>query len=423
MSCHHAADSCGPGVSCTKRLVIIVSMASFLCAAAPPMQGQESAVAQQPRFDASVDMVIVNVAVFDGSGVPVDGLEAADFTIFDEGEEQEVAVFLSPRAAPLAIVFALDFSESVRPMAPRAREAAATFLSALSADDCVYVLPFQSSVAYGEWVQGADPEIGRRLGMIPFEGGTALYDAIGIGLERLDGVGARVRDSIHDHDVPTAGPTMEVACAGSAGDKASAPGTDRRRALVVLTDGNDQNSVAEYPDILLLTQRAGVPIFPVAIGGAADPYWGARNVGRILSNKRSAVQLEDLARSSGGMMIRANGREGLEPAYAEVLNALRACYVVGYYLPASSAETPGTGNQRHDAAGEEYRSDVAESTGERDRWHDIAVTVSRPGVRVQARPGYLARSPLPLEISLPVEGQSPVESGDRTVQSREATRR
>jgi len=327
------------------------------------MHAQERAAGQEPRFRATVDLVIVNVAVFDRSGVPMAGLEKRDFRVFDDAEEQQIAVFLTPLEAPLAIVLALDFSESVRPAAPTAREAATTFLHSLSSDDCVFVLPFQSNVARGVWVPGADPEIGRLLGMIPFEGGTALYDAIKTGLDELQDVGSKRRDLMPDT-------TANYACWNSVAGKADGSVADRRSALVVLTDGNDQHSTAEYPDVLLLAKGAGVPIFPVAIGGAANP-WRTNNVG-LLANLRAAMRLDELARYSGGMVIRA-GREGLQGAYAEVLNVLRASYVIGYHMPTASSE----------------------STSERDRWHDIEVTVSRAGVRVHARPGYLAQPPNP----------------------------
>jgi len=323
------------------------------------MRAQEHAAGQEPRYSATVDLVIVNVAVVDRSGVPVAELAETDFTILDNAEEQQIAVFLTPLEAPLAIVLALDFSESIRSAAPTAREATTTFLHSLSSDDCVFVLPFQSDVARGVWVPGADAETGRLLGMIPFEGGTALYDAIKIGFDELQGIGTKKQDLMRDT-------TTNDACWNSVEGKADASVANRRSALVVLTDGNDQNSTAEYPDILLLAKSAGVPVFPVAIGGAANP-WRANNVG-LLANMRQAAQLDELARSSGGMMIRARRKE-LRAAYAEVLNALRASYVLGYYFPPASSA----------------------STGETDRWHDIEVAVSRPGVRVQARPGYLAR--------------------------------
>jgi VWFA-related protein len=305
-------------------------------------------------------MGLVSVAVFDRSGAPVADLQKADFTIFDNGQAQDIAIFLAPRSAPLGIALALDFSESVYPMAPTAREAATTFLQALSEEDCVHVLPFQSQVAHGVWVSGRDPEIGRRLGMIPFEGGTALYDAVITGLDRLHGGG---RESTYGTAEATADSRADSApCRASANDH------DRRRALVVLTDGNDRSSVAEFTAAVLAATEAGVPIFPVAIGGAADPYWGASNVGRILSNKRNAAQLEELARISGGMVIRSNRSAGLQVAYADVLNALRASYVLGYYLPEASTD----------------------STGEEARWHDIEVSVSVRDLRVLARPGYFA---------------------------------
>lgn len=347
-------------MSGAQRFMVAFCTTSFLCGGASPhVEGQGRAV-QQPRFQVAIDMAIVSVAVFDRSGAPVADLQKSDFTIFEDGQVRDIAIFLAPRSSPLTVALALDFSESVYPMAPAAREAATTFLQALSGEDCVHVLPFQSRVAPGVWVLGRDPEIGRLLGMIPFEGGTALYDSVITGLDRLDG---GEEEGTYD--------TAE-ATADSRGDsarcRASTNEHDRRRALVVLTDGNDQNSVAEFDAVVLAATEAGVPIFPVAIGGAADPYWGARNVGRILNNKRNAEHLEELARISGGMVIRSNRRAGLQAAYADVLNALRASYVLGYYLPEISTD----------------------STTEDQRWHDIEVSVPGRDLRVMARPGYFA---------------------------------
>ena len=93
-------------------------------------------------------MTRIKVAVLDDDGVPVPGLAAGDFRVFEDGNEQTLDVVLAPADVPLDVAVVIDFSASISAewADPQPREAAERFLDALGESDCVYLLPFQDTV-------------------------------------------------------------------------------------------------------------------------------------------------------------------------------------------------------------------------------------------------------------------------------------
>jgi len=79
-------------------------------ASADPLQAET----QRPRFESRVDLVMLPVSVLDSDGLPVEGLTPEDFLVLEDEAEQEVAILLSPRDAPLDIALLMDVSKSMR---------------------------------------------------------------------------------------------------------------------------------------------------------------------------------------------------------------------------------------------------------------------------------------------------------------------
>lgn len=299
-------------------------------------------------------MVTVNVAVRDSGDRPVSGLSAKDFVVIEDGVESQVEIVLAPSDTPLDIAFVLDFSGSIGYGAPYAQEVEIAFIEALSPNDCVLVLPFSNRVGPGLWGRSRQPALSGFIRQLVPYGSTALYDAM------LQGLSALRTDSPTKHGAApwafrlSADRQTGVAPAGapdrsaevSAGapenmgascgtDARSGSSADRRQAMVVLTDGLDNNSVATHEETLTAIRQWGVPVIAVGAGAAVS----AMSAAASLEMHQLEAQWREFADISGGKFIKGNGsRRRLEEAYHEVLDLLRASYVVGYRPPPSAKD-------------------------------------------------------------------------------------
>lgn len=320
---------------------------------------------QTPVFGSTVSITRVKVAVLDDDERAVSGLGADDFRVLDDGEEREIRLVLDPEQAPLDLGMVLDYSTSVADTWPDARERVHAFLDALAADDCVYLLPFNSRVGPGVRDSPRDETMRLLVERFPMYGATRLYDAVFAAYSALD------------DPASAAGTSLAARLPGACGARGRV--VQRRPALLVLTDGADDGSGRSYRDVLMQAWRSDVPVFPVAVGTAAlsgVDLDGYRNLGAPRSAVRQIEttqrQLAELARVSGGRMV--TQRE-IRDGYAEVLSLLRGYYVIGYRTP-------------------EPR---------RRGWHDVEVRLAEPhGRRVIVQPGYYGEEvdPRPVQGAL-----------------------
>jgi tetratricopeptide (TPR) repeat protein len=349
---------------------------------------------QVPSYGARVEVVRLHVAVLDDDG-PVTDLTASDFTVVDNGVRLEVALALTPAEAPIDVVLAFDQSESIRQAAPTVKRDARVFLDALGPDDCALVLPFQQTVGPGLWGPSVAPALLDIIDLTSLEGGTSLNDALIVGLSEAQGwnipdvLAARVLTEYHPptieggvgidlgSDRPAAPPSAPEQPGFAPGDLpfrvfpsslgcgAVGADPDRRKALVVLTDGVDTTSQRTFGELLGVAHQTDAPVFPVLIG---NPGADAANVNRDMRRAARVAEqrLETLAEITGGKLVQGTGAGArLRDAYDEIVTILRGSYLLGYY-PRRSAADEAAAVQRH----------------------RIEVEVHRPGVEVFARTEY-----------------------------------
>jgi Ca-activated chloride channel homolog len=258
------------------------------------------------QFTSGVSAVEVYVSVTDPRGEPVTGLTRADFTVEEDGTPQVIRTFAAEEF-PLAVAVGLDRSFSVpRDRLAAAAAAARSFVDRLRPADQVMVLAIGSEVETAAPLSAAHGAAIGALGAIEPWGTTPLYDAT---LKALDAI-------------------------------QSASG---RRALILLSDGEDRYSETTAETLLAEARRRDVLVYPVSTG-----------------RKRPELFAE-LAAVTGGRSFHAAERRDLEATLATIARELRLQYLLGY--------TPTAGDGRRG-------------------WRSIRVSVSRPDVRVRARDGY-----------------------------------
>jgi Ca-activated chloride channel family protein len=270
-----------------------------------------AAAAQTGQFTSGVNLVEVYASVTDARGEPVTGLTQQDFEVRESGQLQQISNFAAGEV-PLSVAVALDrsFSMSGRRL-ELARTAARDFLADLRPADESMVIAIGSEVEIVAPL-GTDrrKQFDALMRLDPF-GTTGLHDGI---IQAIDNV------------QPARG----------------------RRALVLLSDGDDRYSHATASEALERARRSDVMIFPVALGPSRPPLFA------------------ELAALTGGRSSQARDAATLTPTLRGIARELRQQYLLGY--------TP----ERPPVAG----------SGE---WRSIAVTVKREGVQVRARDGYVVK--------------------------------
>ncbi len=267
----------------------------------------------------NTDLVVLNITVTDKAGKYVPGLHLSDLKIFEDGQEispQLIADF-SVHEAPFASVVLLDTSGSMETRLSLARSAAIRFLDNLREEDVAAVYKFDSKV---ERVQ--EFSTGRDLAPMAFgmraKGMTTLNDAI------VDGA------------------------------KALAERPEKRKAIIVLSDGMDTSSRASSEKALESALAVGASIYAVDMSATE---------GGAFRNSQSTATLRNFADKSGGRFVSTPGGPALRDAFASIAEELGHQYTIAY-RPLNRARD--------------------------GKWRKLAVTVSRSDLIVRTRKAYRA---------------------------------
>jgi len=333
-------------------LILLIVVAAATVTGAQPQEGF--------RFKSGVEFVNVTATVTDGNGRFVPGLRQEDFTVYEDGQIQDVSHFSSDRV-PVSLGIALDASGSMSPEKLAAARAAIERLifKLLDEDDDLFFVEFATRA---EITQGWTTDrqlISDALKQVVPVGGTALYDAVAAAL-----------------------PTAQQ-------------GHNRKKALLVISDGNDTNSSISVNSLRqrireseVLVYALGVdstskdaprviqpPVqfppsipFPFPGSGRRQPRYppigggGTSSWPRSPGERVNADALRQITDDTGGRTEIVRGFDGLDGATARIADELSKQYFLGY---TSSVDKDG-------------------------RWHSIRVTVRDRNLNVRARRGYVA---------------------------------
>lgn len=264
------------------------------------------------KIDAT--LVTVPVVVSDYTGRYVPFLKPSDFQLTEDGVSQEISFFAAERV-PFDVAIVMDTSGSIHDSLPDIQESAIRFVNELNEEDRVTIIEFNSRVRVLTELTSDRAEIQRSIRRTNSGGGTKLYDGLYEAAKRMSSV-------------------------------------DRRKALILLTDGEDTESrirerlaldavvecgalvyVIQFPDSGQFSGRTGMtfpptfpPTFPSPGGTGSYP---------------DSTFLKLVVEMTGGDIYRAGGRSGLPNIWRKIADELRNVYVLGYY-PSNPVENGGT---------------------------------------------------------------------------------
>ena len=349
--------------------------AAFVAAVVVTTHGQQ---AQQPparpgdeagfRFRSGVELINVTATVSDASGRFVPGLKAEDFLVYEDDEKVEVTHFSAERV-PVSLGIAVDTSGSMAgAKIQEAQTALDRFLyELLDKQDEIFIYRFSN---YPELLQGWTTDrqlLTRAIGRLSPNGGTAMYDTVA-------------------KAIPLA-----------------QQGQNRKKALLIVSDGNDTASNTGIIPLKQLIRESEVLVYAIGIDGESErttqrtppprvpmpvplPFpvpgrgrqpgrpggWpppsqpptgggGGYRRGTPNDDRVNVVALRDMTDDSGGRTEIIRDARDLNPATAGIADELSKQYYLGY---------PG---------------------GKKDgRWHSIRVEPRNRAYRVRARRGYVA---------------------------------
>ena len=276
--------------------------------------------ALQQTLQVDVDLVLINATVIDPLNRYVTSLQSDHFQVFEDRVEQEVQYFSAEDVAlSLGIIF--DISGSMKDKASVARDAAATFLRTGSPEDEYFLVAFNSSP---EVLQNFTTDISRLQNQLIFaqtSGMTALYDAVYLGLDKLS------------------------------------DGINTKKALLVITDGEDNHSRYTFSNVREFVKESDVQIYSI---GIVDSYGSQLGLGRT-----GRANINELSETTGGRSFFPTSVYELEDITTKIAVELKNQYVLGYFSTNENTE----GN-----------------------WRDVKVDVNPPRglprLTVRSRQGY-----------------------------------
>ncbi len=252
----------------------------------------------------STSLITVPAVVMDRNGRYIANLRKEDFHIYEDGVEQSVAYFASVER-PFTVALMLDVSGSTQSQLSQIREAANTFVSRLRTNDRMMAITFDGQIHV--LTEAEDVSVIRRskLHIPAVTDGTVLYDAVDFTLKRMAQISGR-------------------------------------KAIVLMTDGVDQNSAATLKktmdglaeqDVLIYTvQYNTLPQLPQRLSQIKNEKARRKVQERLMKGyATSEPYLRTLAEKTGGRFYKANDLSDVGPAFEAITSELGVQYSLGYY--------------------------------------------------------------------------------------------
>lgn len=293
------------------------------------MVTMQVALAQQPRqlfvptgddghITVSSEVISLTVSVTDAHGKFITGLKQNAFAIFEDKVAQDISFFAS-QDLPASIAVVFDISGSMNgEKILRAKDALARFIQTSHPEDDYCLIGFSRHAEVLMESTNDSEALLEKFSSVKPQGNTALYDAVELGLAQV------------------------------------VQGKWPKRALIVISDGDDNNSRTTFRKIRHLVQEADATIYTITI----RDYF-VRGIGGVV--------MDELAAMSGGRAFNPDNPEQMSEAFERIAVELRHQYSIGYVPTGFTAD---------------------------GKWRKLKVNVTppldNPRIVVRARHGYYA---------------------------------
>jgi len=250
------------------------------------IQLPEGGVDDKAPIVTNTDLVSFNVTVTDIYGRFVSGLSKNAFSIFDEKSQRDIT-FFSDEDAPVSVGILFDVSGSMSgDKVHRARDALAHFIQTSHDRDEYFLIGFNSRAQLLMDRTRDGQAVLDKLTFVQTKNNTALYDACYLGVERVQ------------------------------------RGTHPKRALLLISDGQDNNSRYTFNELRRVLKESDVVLYAIGILGGSD-------VGSALGMEGQGI-LDELAAVSGGKAFYPRSGAEMDDIFEQIALELRHQYSIGY---------------------------------------------------------------------------------------------
>lgn len=261
-------------------------------------------------------LVVLNATITDKNGDSVNGLNRQNFEIFEDGVMQDVA-FFEAQKTPFAAIILIDTSGSMEMRVSMARAATIKFLAGLRAEDQAAIYKFDSKVSMVQDFSNLRDLTPQVFNLKAF-GWTVLNDAVYKAAKKLE------------------------------------QRTEKRKAIIVLSDGADTRSGRSSNKALKAALKADAIIYTVDMS--------AINTGGKPRMQNQGV-LKKFAGKTGGKFIKTPGGVEMRKAFETIVKELGVQYTIGYY---------------------------PENTKKDGKWRKVELRVPEKDYKIRTREGYNA---------------------------------
>jgi len=290
-------------------------------------------VRRQDQDTLKVEVALVNVqaTVVDKHGRTVPDLKKEDFLIEEDGRRQEIRNFARENELPLTLAMLIDTSPSVSPVFDEEKQTADGFLrSILRTKDLALVMGFSREVTLVQDYTDSPRELIRAIDSLETNGGTSIYDAV------------------------------YLACKEKLADEAG------RKAIILISDGEDTTSKLRFQEALVAAQRSDAVIYGIFNAATrsfvSGPY-GRRGGGVVFGGGGDIGTLRKFSEETGGTTFSISRENSFQKIFDQIADELRSQYSIGY---------------------------VSTNTAKDGKYRQIKVVVRGSGLTVKARKGYYA---------------------------------
>ena len=233
----------------------------------------------------NVNVVLVPVVVTDAANHTITDLGNRNFELYEDGQQQEIQYF-SAEDAPISVGLLLDLSKSMTNKFDAEREAVSEFFKNANSHDDYFVIAFST---HPQLLADTTQSIGTIQEKLRAEipnGSTALLDAISLAMTRMHSANYK------------------------------------RRALLIVSDGGDNNSHYKYREIIRLVRDSDVQVYAIGLFDTAF----FKTFEEFMGKK----WLSEITDATGGRTVTINNVAKMPEAAAAISNELRNQYVLGY---------------------------------------------------------------------------------------------
>ena len=295
----------------SKFVLLLAFLLSPLAAQQPPSgttSSQDENQQSAGTLRVNVDVVNVYCNVKDKRGALIPGLKREDFQLTEDGKPQVVKYFATESNQPLTLGLLIDTSASQMNVLPMEREAGEQFLrQVLTKEDLAFLINFDIDVTLDQDFTTDVRELRHALDQTRINAGSGIGGAPGAG-----------QGPFPTSSIPR-GTLLYDAIYLAADDKLGRE--VGRKAMIILTDGQDQGSRYRIREAIEAAQKADTICYVILI--ADRGFYGGAYSGED--------KMKQLAEETGGRVIEASNKyEKLRQAFDQIANELRTQYALGY---------------------------------------------------------------------------------------------